>query len=74
MARGAARDEHPLVAFGGQVRGRGASSLVGEIVWRSAKRMASMSFYQSVHMLGTHVIFLSEWMGGSSVRNLSIGV
>ena len=33
--------------------------------------MASMSFYQSVHMLGTHVVFLSEWMGGSSVRILS---
>ena len=51
-----------------------ASSPVGEIVWKSAQGAASMSFYQSVHMLGTHVIFLSEWMGGSDGRDLSIGV
>ena len=49
----------------------GASCLVDKNVWKSARSAASMSFYQSVHMLGTHVIFLSEWMGGSSVRILS---
>ena len=52
----------------------GASSPVDKNVWKSAQGAASMSFYQSVHMLGTHVIFLSEWMGGSDGRDLSIGV
>ena len=43
-------------------------------MWRSMQGAASMSFYQSVHMLGTHVTFLSEWMGESDGRDLSIGV
>ena len=33
-----------------------------------------MSLYQSVNMLGEHVTVLSEWMGGSDGRGLSVGV
>ena len=51
-----------------------ASSPVGEIMWKGAQGAASTSFYQSVHMLGTHVTSLSEWMGGSDGRGLSVGV
>ena len=43
----------------------GASSPVDKAVWKSAQGVASVSFYQSGHMLGTHVVFFSEWMGGT---------
>ena len=52
----------------------GASSPVDRNVWKSARSAASMSLYQSVYMLGTHVTVLSEWMGGSDGRGLSVGV
>ena len=41
---------------------------------KSARGAASVYLYQSVNMLGEHVTVLSEWMGGSDVRGLSVGV
>ena len=52
----------------------GASSPVDGNVRERARGAASMSLYQSVNMLGKHVTVLSEWMGGSDGRDLSIGV
>ena len=52
----------------------GALSPVDGNVRKSAQGAASMSLYQSVSMLGKHVTVLSEWMGGSDGRDLSIGV
>ena len=51
-----------------------ASSPVDRNARKSARGAASMSRYQSVNMLGEHVTVLSEWMGGSDGRGLSVGV
>ena len=52
----------------------GALSTVDGNVRESARGAASMSLSQSVDMLGKHVTVLSEWMGGSDGRGLSVGV
>ena len=72
-----ALSEHPLVASVARCAGEaspGTSSPVDRNVRKSVRGAASMSLYQSVNMLGEHVTVLSEWMGGSDVRGLSVGV
>ena len=52
----------------------GTSSPVDRNMRKGARGAASMSLYQSVNMLGEHVTVLSEWMGGSDGRDLSVDV
>ena len=78
-ARGilAALSEHPLVASVARCAGEVSpcmSSPVDRNAGKSTRGAASMSLYQSVNMLWEHVTVLSEWMGGSDGRGLSVGV
>ena len=72
-----ALDEHPLVASDGQVRGRGVSGRVESGRWEREGERTGRGLHVPLPVrehAGEHVTVLSEWMGGSSVRNNSRGV